>query len=840
MNAAGEARVVGDQNLAGRFFILIYPNILSFNRLEDVLQALHKIFQTDKRVVLVGREGVGKSTLAREYTRRFGEKYRTVAWINAATDETFLADLCGILQEFALPVDMAQGVMGLFQTLHNYLNEQRLPLLVLDHLPFAFRVQDSSEQLPLSYDSLLITHLETPSSELPRLELTGLEAQDGARLVLYQAGLLAEQETLDVVGNELRMEALELAREMQGSPIALRLAAGYLCQSGSSTRDYLDLFRGYPVSLQLHRSEQQELEVACEICLTWIEQMHPGAREILRTCALFLPDAIPGALWQQEEEEKIAQQKETIQLLAAVGLLDVSKDGAMLSMHPLIQQLTRQFYGLDEQPQQQQQAERSLRCLQRLLPTLGEETLSARLRIVGHIQQMANLSKRWEINSAEVADVFGWATEQLWEQRMLNQAEKLLKRALEIWEKAPGISQLTIATTLEKLAALNGQLGNYAEAQALAHRTIASTMAAKGINHPDVLIALKQLGQYYEAQNKENEAEACYEKVIEIGEMLRQRHHPVYSEAKYHLALLRVKQGQFEQAEDLLRRVCVVWSRILGETHHSTVEARLKLAEVAAHLKHWERANDSYQQILPVYAEALGKENPLVLGHMERAAMVMFHLGKLEEAKDTWQSVLAVRERTGGGALPESVSCLNGLARVALAEGKRVEALEMLERAQLYGAERDEAGSLEWAEMLETMAEVYEAGQEYRQAERAARKALEMRERILGNKHLDLIENLSTLARLDRKLGEVEEAEKLLLHVLYIYQRENKPEDMRLDLVLKSLAEIEAERERFVAAKMYLQRIRAIRELTLNEDDPRIQEIRQMLAENASMLDLQT
>ena len=795
-------------------------NNLAWNRLENMLQLLHSSLQTEQRILLAGKEGIGKSWLARTYTERFGQEYRAIAWIDAATDETFLADLHNMLQKFSLPVDTTLGAMELFLTLYEHLQEQQQALLVLDHLPFAFKLLDSPQQESLSYHLLLITQREQTPAELPRLEMTGLDEQDGALLILSQAGLLTQQESLDAGEDTLRMQVLELAREIQGWPLALRLAGGYLRQNGGNAQEYLDVLRAYPAHPRLDVNSQPELARACEVGLNWIEQTHPEAGEILRLSALLLPDAIP-ATWVQQGDE-------TLQILAAMGLLDASEDLTMLSMHPLLQQMVSQFYGLDDLSQQQQQTEPLFRHLQRFLPSLAEEPLSTRLRVVGHIRHLANLSQAWEITQPEAAEVFTWAARHLWENHLLNQAEAVLRRALEIWEKTPGASQHIIAAALEKLVALNSQLGNYAEAESLAHRLLASTMANRDSNYPDVLNALLQLGQTYAAQNKAPEAKACYEKVIQMAETLKLRLHPVYSTAKYSLALLYIAQGRFELAEDLLLRVCVVWSHILGESNRSTIEARLKLAEVAARLQHWQQAHSSYQKALSAYEEVQGTADPLLPAYQARAATVMFQLGKLAEAKHAWQRLLATQEQTWG----TRISCINGLARIALAEGNRVEALDLLAPLQEPTANQEPTARLEWAELLETLGSVREAGGEYEQAEQAASKALELRERLVGRESLELIENLSDLARFHLALGKEEEAEKLLLRALYSYQREQKPEDMRLDPVLQSLAEIEIRRQRFDMARMYQQRIRAIRALTLSENDPRILEIEERLSEN--------
>ncbi len=806
-------------------------NDLSWGGLEETLEELHGIFQREKRVVLAGCEGTGKSTLARAYTRRFGAEYQVVVWIDAATDETFLADVCEALEDCALPVDMALGGQGLFQTLHAHLNERQKALLVLDHLPFGFQLLTTAEQPPLSYAALLITHQAQTPAELPRLDLHALDEREGALFLLRQAGLLAEQAALEAASADLRLAALELAREMQGTLLALRLAAGYLREYGGSVGEYLELFRTFPGRLQFADHEQEELDVAGEICLSRFEQSYPEAGELLRMCALCLPHAIPVAWLQPSEDSAPGVEQAVLPRLVSWGLLEVSKDGKLLNMHPRLQELTRQFYALDEQPDQQQQTEQLLRRVRDLLPSLADERPSVRLRSAGHIRHLGRLSQAWENGAPASAEVLNWAAGQLWEWRLFDQAEALLKKALKIWERAEESSPLAMAATLEQLATLNARAGNYAEAQTLTLRALSSRMAGQGVQHPEVLQTLLQLGQYYAAQHKENEAEACYKKVIALGETLKLRHHLVYSGAKYQLALLFIAQGKAEQAEDLLLRVCALWQRLLGQNHPLTGEAQLKLAELAARLKHWERALDFYQRAIPVYAEQQGAAHPLVLNCQEQAALAMFELGRLEEARQVWTTTLALREQTRQGTL---TAALNGLARVALAQGQFQEALALLERAQAE-AGREEVADPAWAEMLETLAEAHASRQDYVQAKQAARKALEIRERLLGEEHLDLSENLLTLAKLQRLSGESEEAEKLLRRALYNYQRANKPEDMRLDPALTGMAEIETERGRFEVARMYLLRARAIRGLTFSADDARVLEIEQRLAENASL-----
>ena len=604
----------------------------------NFLDTLHTMLLSQQRVVVTGVSGIGKTAAVRTYAQQFVHEYPGgICWINASTDETLLADILMAMQAFALPIDTDQNVTDLFQSLHNHLNTQPQALLILDNLPAALTIQKVSNQSPASYHLLLITQTFHTEVTIANLALSPLNTSEGTRLLLHRAGLLTQQSTLEQLAEQPRARATELACEIHGWPLALNLAGAYPGMTGCSIEDYLDLFRSHPVRSPLPIwNDQQELIVTCELSLIWLEQTHPYIIEALKLCALLSPEAIPDVFLAQiaQNYEGAAQKQDEVrQLLLSTGFLDADPTTTALSMHPLIQSLLCQFFTLDKQPQQQQIVERALRLLQPLLSTLKTESLPMRLYAIGHIQHLAQLSAQIDFSAPEAAEVFAWAATQLWEQHMLKQAEKLLRRALSIWEHAPEPLLLTIATVTGQLATLNGQLKNYTEAEAWSHRAIASKIAALGVKHPDVLQELCQLGQYYAAQNKQKEAQACYEKAIAMGEQFKLRLHPVYSAAEYQLALLSIKQEDFEQAEKLLQDVCRLWKHTLGKEHPSTVIALLSLAKVAAHLQHWEVADTCYKEALPISAQVLGKEYPEAEEHRKRVARVSQQAGNLAENK---------------------------------------------------------------------------------------------------------------------------------------------------------------------------------------------------------------
>ncbi len=810
---------------------------------EELLQALHTMLFQQRKVALTGKSGMGKTTLAREYVRRYAQEYSLVCWLNMANDEMLLADLFSALEAFALPTELTQGVAGLFQRLQDYLAGKEHFLLVLDNPPPVFKGQDTSETQPMNGHLLVITPALSPSSQSPRLEITGLQAQEGALLVLQRAGLLADQETLDQAQEQQRQAALELAREFRGSPPGLCLAGSYMRETGLSVQDYLFTFRDFPARLQfsadLALEHATELAVAAELSLNYLKQVQSPDLALVQISALFLPEALPGAFFVRESRQNLSAEENkrslswtfTLSWMTS-GLFCLDRETATLSMHPLIQDLVRQFFAPSRFEPQLEQA---CLLLQELLPSLSTEPLAKRLRVVGHIRHLAPIGKQWTSFSIPAADVFNWAASLLWEQGLIGTAEPLLRRAQIIWEQIHGQAHPGVATALDNLATMNSLLGNYVEAEALAHQAIASKSAALGINHPDVLLALTHLGQIYAAQSKHQEARLCYEKAFSIGDRVDLRSHPAYATARYALALLLIEQEQFEQAEPLLRKVCLIWEQNPGLSHPSTMAARFTLAEVSERLQQWERAEKSYRLALPVCEQLLGREHPVTLGHLERAALIYLRRNNPVEARSTLEQVVKTRERTQGSRHPDVAHCLNNLARVALAQEQISEAQALLERSRDIYEHQSEPDKLSLAAVLDTQASVEQERCQYEQAIAFSQRALELRRQVLGAQHLDLVENLSTLATLYVAQKQPQQAEALLLLALFLYQNAQKPEDLRLDPVLNTLAEIEQERQHFPQARMYLERVYAIREHSLGKSDPRTVEVRKKLTQLPSV-----
>lgn len=814
-----------------------------FTGREAVLQQMRATLLREQVAVIAGPDGVGKTALAQEYADRYARQYQHILWMNATSEAAFVADTLDLVQRLSLSIDVTQGFAQILAALQGWLAQQEASLLVLDGVAIEqWRQHPPNQHHPTSH-VLLIAHVPVLPSTMPRIDLDILAEEDGALLTLRLAGLLPPETTLEQAMEEQRVSAQEVARELGAVPLALSLAGSYLRETGESMQNYLLAYRDTPTRLPLPQiapvsgHNAHAVQIACNLTMAYLERLLPEALPILRICALLLPDSIPAVLFEggdrytEPPQQQTTLLTEVLHVLRNCGLLVLQENETMLSIHPLVQMTVRQTMAVDEQ---QLLTEQALDTFYRLLPSIAQEELSMRLRVAGHVLQLATLSQEWQLSFDKAGDLFVWAASLLWEQGLVRAAESGLRSALAAWERVLGPWHAQVATVLLNLASLNCLLKKYGEAEAFSHRAIVAKARALGAHHPDVLLALSNLARIYTEQGKREQEWSCYEKALSIGKRAKLQKHPFYSALAYDFAVLLIEQEQFDEAEPLLQEVCSAWGQPSATGDMQTIEALLQLAEVSVRLGHWRQAETCYQQALPTCEAVLGAEHPEILRHRQQAAHVLIQLGRLVEAESNLRCVLSARERILGAGHPDVAASLNALAQIALEREQFAEALALLERAQSIYESRPEPEDLALAEVLDSRAIIDIMQQRYESAISTLERCLRLRERILGEEHPDLVDTLSALGDLYLAANRPDEAEPRLMQALAIYQRAQKPEDMALDPVINNLATLAAARGHYWQAEMYLERSRAIRELALGEQHVDTAEIWQKLAVIAS------
>jgi len=223
------------------------------------------------------------------------------------------------------------------------------------------------------------------------------------------------------------------------------------------------------------------------------------------------------------------------------------------------------------------------------------------------------------------------------------EAEKPLKRSLEICEKALGPDHPDVATCLNNLALLYKSQGKYAKTEPLHKRSLKIWEKALGPDHPQVAISLNNLAALYKAQGRYSEVEPLYKRSLKIFEKALGPDHPHVATSLNNLALLYNSQGKYAEAEPLYRQSLKIFEKALGPDHPDVATSLNNLALLYKSQGKYAKTEPLYRQSLKIWEKALGPDHPQVATVCENMAGFYRRLGKEDEAERSEEHARKIR-----------------------------------------------------------------------------------------------------------------------------------------------------------------------------------------------------
>ena len=650
---------------------------------EGFLQELHTRLQSKRRVAISAPAGMGKTAVAAEYARRFADAYERIFYFNLASAASWLADNLELAERLVLPIAAKeQNLATISQALQDWLAQHPNTLLIIDNVGDIALPQ--TPELPACY-TLLLTRKTAIDASIAHIHLATLEAEKGALLLLRQSGHLAADVALEQADAQSRAIAITLASAMDGLPLALTLAGAYIRTTRSRLPEFLATYQDYAARLVrlkvAKNSAIDAIAITCSLPSLYIKKTLPLATELLRLCVVLAPIDIPRALFLQGASEltpalqKLAQNPalldEALTLLESLNLLVVDRATGLLSMQMTVQETLCQA----QQPENRNSlVTRALQAFSYLLAAQEQARPATRMRVVAHILHLANESSEWIIPSEAVANTFSWAASLLWEQRLVQDAELLLRKALMIWERILGSGHETVSVATRNLGTLNALLKNYTEAETLLQNAMLARSRALGASHPDVLLCLLDLASIYAEQDKRDETRACYLEVLKIGESALDQEHPLLVVAAHKLAILAAEEEEFEEAEAYYWRILPIYEVTLGMEDNTTLECFEQMVTILLQQQKFAQAEEILQRLLAAKEPGMGIGHPYIRALLQKRAEVAVLQEKFASAEDIYQRLWAYCESAPDQDDVEIRRYLQQLGLLYLQEGKVAEA----------------------------------------------------------------------------------------------------------------------------------------------------------------------
>jgi tetratricopeptide (TPR) repeat protein len=637
--------------------------------------------------VIHGLGGMGKTRLAVEYAWRSGDRYEAALFVVADSPEALRSGLADRLD--TVPEIEVATILSWIRTHDRW-------LLILDNVDTEETARAARKLLPqLQAGHVLITSRRRnwPAS-LKNRALKELSLREATQFLLQRT------EGLRAATKGDSGQACQLARHLDGLPLALEQAAAYICHHQITFSQYSEIWERESV---LGWYDGDLMEYPASIAGTWqttFRQLGLTAAALLRLAAYLAPEPLPLEMFEKgsalameavpllgEEVGPVGDSvpqpvQEGISELAAFSM--VTRDVGTVTIHRMVQEVLR-----SRVPEQRRRdwIELALRLVNDFSPADADEvrTWPTWDILWPHAAEVSRYADKVQIASP-TSGLMRRVYLYLSAKGLYTEAEPLIRRSLEI-EETIAPSSYEVAIRLNNLAQLLQATNRWTEAEPLMRRALKIDEDSFGPDHPNIAIGLMNLALLLKATNRWVEAEPLMRRALKIDEASLGPDHPEVAADLNNLAQLLQATNRLVEAEPLMRRAVKLFETNLGPDHPNLVAAMNNLAQLLQATNQLADAELLMRRALKIDESTFGPDHPNVARDLNNLALLLQATNRLEEAEPLMQRALKIDEDSFGTAHTRVAIRLNNLALLFQATNRSAEAEPIIRRAvEIYQA----------------------------------------------------------------------------------------------------------------------------------------------------------
>ncbi len=261
-------------------------------------------------------------------------------------------------------------------------------------------------------------------------------------------------------------------------------------------------------------------------------------------------------------------------------------------------------------------------------------------------------------------------------------AKILLREALTIRQAALGNDDPRVAGTLLRLGDIAWtEDGDYEEAEQLLRRALEIQRRAYGDAHLSMIHGLHSLASIRGATGRYAEAEAFYREALQIERQVLGPDNSSVGETLGLLGNILRLQGRYAEAEDAYLRSRAMWERAFGPGHHTIATATNGLGTLYLELGELSKAEEAFRSALAIYQTALAPDHPHVASTLTKLAMLLTRRGDFGGAERALEEALAIYGQHYGDRHERVVEAYGVFAELYQAWGREEEAQQYRQRA---------------------------------------------------------------------------------------------------------------------------------------------------------------
>ncbi|AKB58702.1 tetratricopeptide repeat protein [Methanosarcina barkeri] len=347
----------------------------------------------------------------------------------------------------------------------------------------------------------------------------------------------------------------------------------------------------------------------------------------------------------------------------------------------------------------------------------------------------------------------------------------MYEEMLQILEAEFGPEHLDVAKTLNNLAELYQEMGDYKEALPLYQKAFEIAEKIMGSKHPDIAVMLNNLASLYESMGEYNKALSFCHRALQIIKSSLAKEHPVVAAIQNNLAVIYSQIGKYEKALTFYQKALETREKILGPEHLDVATTLNNIAELYRQKGEYDEALPLYQRALNIREKVLGGGHPDIATTLNSIAELYRQKGEYDEALPLYQRALNIREKVFGSNHPDVALILNNFGLLYKRMGEYNKALSFYQQALDIYENMLWMDHPEVARTFDNLADLYRQIEEYEKALPLYQRALRILENTFGEEHCDTAIVKNNFAAFYESIGDYEKALSLLGSALIIQEK---------------------------------------------------------------------
>jgi serine/threonine-protein kinase len=280
------------------------------------------------------------------------------------------------------------------------------------------------------------------------------------------------------------------------------------------------------------------------------------------------------------------------------------------------------------------------------------------------------------------------------DQAKFDDAERLIRQALQIDRASLPPGDPAIATALQALGKVLEDRGSYKEAIQVFKEAV-RLRSKPSADKADLAASQIELANTYFYNNQYDEAESLYQTLLPTYRQLFGEHHPMVAEDLINLGAVQQQRGRYKDAETFHRQALEIMQAFYGPHHFKTAASLTLVARALEYQNRYDEAVGMLKRALAIQERVFGQVHPNVASALNELGNIAVKRGNYDEAENDFERLVEIYRACYQGKHYRIGIALANLGGVYLARKDNVHAEQLFLQALAMYAQTLPPGNLD-------------------------------------------------------------------------------------------------------------------------------------------------